>query len=247
MKTVVIGGSGLIGSRLARRLADRGHTVLAASPATGVNAVTGEGLGGALQDAEVVIDVSNAPVFTDEGVMSFFQSAGRNLAAEERKAGVRHHVTLSVVGTDRLQESGYFRGKLAQETIVTQAGVPWTILRATQLFEFIRSIAEAGASSGEIRVPSARVRPIAADDVADILATVAEWPAANAVLEAAGPQDYEIADVVRRVLDPDDARPVVAHAKTAYFGAPLADETLLPGPRALPGRTTLDAWLSRQA
>lgn len=245
MKTVVIGGSGLIGSKLSQRLADRGHSVLAASPATGINAVTGEGLQEALQGADVVVDVSNAPVFTDEGVMSFFQSAGRNLAAEERRAGVRHHVTLSVVGTDKLQESGYFRGKLAQETLVSQAGVPWTVLRVTQFFEFIRSIAEAGASEREIRVPSARIKPIAADDVADLLATVAEWPAANGILEAAGPQEYDIADVVRRTLQADE-RPVVASSESRYFGARVTDATLLPGDRILPGRTSLETWLSRQ-
>jgi uncharacterized protein YbjT (DUF2867 family) len=248
MKIVVIGGSGLIGRKLVDRLAQRGHEVVAASPASGVDTLTGRGLAEALAGAQVVVDVSNSPSFQDEAVLNFFRTSGRNLLAAERSAGVRHHVALSVVGTDRLLESGYFRGKMAQEDLIKAGGIPYTIVRSTQFFDFLGGIADSGTSGTAVRLSRAAVQPIASDDVADALAEFALAAPVNGTAEIAGPERLPLAELVRRFLKAKlDPRTVVEDADARYFGALLNDRTLVPadGPRI--GRTHFDAWLAGQA
>jgi uncharacterized protein YbjT (DUF2867 family) len=245
MKIVVIGGTGLIGSKLVTKLRKAGADALAASPDTGVDTLTGEGLAEAVSGAEVVVDVSNAPAWEDAAVLNFFQTSARNLLAAEAAAGVSHHVALSVVGTDRLPDSGYFRAKVAQEEVIKTSPVPYTILRATQFFEFIGRIADSSADGDTVRLPPALVRPEAADDVAAALAAIAASSPVNGTIELAGPETFRLDEIARRVLSAKgDERPVVADTEARYFGAKVDDRSLTPGenPRIAP--TRFDDWLS---
>jgi uncharacterized protein YbjT (DUF2867 family) len=247
MKIVVIGGTGLIGKKLIPLLRERGHAAVAASPASGVNTLTGEGLAEVLADAQVVVDVSNSPSFEDKAVLEFFETSGRNLLAAEAAAGVGHHVALSVVGADRIPDSGYMRAKVAQERLIKGGKVPYTIVRATQFFEFLGAIAGSGADGGTVRVPDAPMQPLAADDVAAALADVAVGPPANATLELAGPEAQSIAAFVRRALAAGgDKRTVVADPQARYFGAALDARGLTPdGANPRIGPTRFEEWLSR--
>ena len=246
MKIVVIGGSGLIGSKLVEKLAKAGHDPLAASPDSGVDTLTGEGLAEALDAAEAVVDVSNAPVWSDEAVLEFFQTSTRNILAAEVAAGVSHHVALSVVGTDRLPDSGYFRAKLAQEEAIKAATVPYTIVRATQFFEFLGRIAEANTDGETVRVPPVLVQPEAADDVAAALAVAAVGAPVNGTVELAGPERLRLDDLTRRVLAANgDPRGVTADGHSRYFGAELDDDSLIPGDDARIAPTRFEDWLSQ--
>lgn len=248
MKIVVIGGSGLIGSRLVKNLKNLGHEVLAASPSSGVNAVTGEGLAKALKGAEVVVDVANSPSFEDKPVMEFFEKSGRNLAAAEQAAGVKHHLALSVVGTERLQDSGYFRAKLVQETLIRNAKIPYTIVRATQFFEFVGAIAQSGTSGSTVRLPNAHFQPISADDVAAAMTAAAIAPPVNGMIEIAGPDRVGMADLVRRYLaKTGDSREVISDPTASYFGLRLNDRSLTPDEGARLGITHFDQWLAQPA
>lgn len=247
MKIVVIGGSGLIGSKLVEKLRQRGHEVIAASPASGVDTITGHGLDQALAGAAVVVDVANSPSFEDQAVLDFFRTSGRNLLAAERAAGVRHHVALSVVGTDRLLESGYFRGKLAQEQLIKAAGVPYTIVRSTQFFEFLGGIAQAAADGSTVRLSPAYFQPIAADDVAAALADISVGEPVNGTVEIAGPERTRLSDLVRRFLqEKKDARSVTDDVEARYFGVLLNDQTLVPGDSPRIGSTRFEGWLARR-
>ena len=244
MKIVVVGGSGLIGSKLVEKLRDAGHDVLAASPRSGVDTITGAGLAAALAGARVVIDVSNAPAWDDAAVMDFFRTSARNISSAETAAGVSHHVLLSVVGTERLQDSGYFRAKLAQEEAVRAAPVPHTILRATQFFEFIGRIADSSSDGKTVRLAPVLIQPEAADDVAATLADVALSPAANRTVELAGPESFRLDELVARVLNAkNDPRRVIPDVHARYFGVELDDHSLTPGdnPRIAP--TRFEDWL----
>jgi uncharacterized protein YbjT (DUF2867 family) len=244
MKIVVIGGTGLIGSKVVKNLRQRGHEVLAASPGSGVNTITGQGLAEALKGAQVVVDVSNSPSFEDAAVLKFFETSGRNLLAAEAAAGVRHHVALSVVGTDRLQASGYFRAKLAQENLIKASPLPYTILRSTQFFEFMGRIAQEGANGQSVRVSPALVQPIVSDEVAAALADIATAAPANDIVEVAGPEQRRLDELVRQALIANkDAREVIADVHARYFGAELNDETLIPDDDALTGATRFEEWL----
>jgi uncharacterized protein YbjT (DUF2867 family) len=245
MKIVVIGGTGLIGSKLVEKLRKDGHEPLAAAPDTGVNTLTGEGLAEALRGAQVVVDVANAPAWDDAAVLDFFQTSSRNLLAAEAAAGVGHHVTLSVVGTDRLPESGYFRAKVAQEDLVKAGPVPYTIVRATQFFEFIGRIADSSSDGETVRLPPALVQPEAADDVASTLADVAVGAPLNDTVELAGPEVFRLDELARRVLKAsDDRRQVTADVHARYFGAELDDGSLAPGDDARIAPTRLEDWLA---
>jgi uncharacterized protein YbjT (DUF2867 family) len=246
MKIVVIGGSGLIGAKLVRILRDEGHEVTAASPSTGVNAVTGQGLTEALAGAEVVVDVANAPSWEDKAVLEFFEKSSRNLLAAEAAAGVKHHVALSVVGTDRLLASGYFRAKMAQENLITSGKVPYTIVRATQFFEFISGIAQFSTEGQTVRLPPAMMQPIVSDDVAALLAEIALEKPASGIVEIAGPDPIRMDELVRRFLRATgDAREVVTDAGAGYFGTPVNDQSLTPGANPRLGPTHFDDWLAR--
>jgi uncharacterized protein YbjT (DUF2867 family) len=248
MKIVVIGGSGLIGSKVVNNLRQRGHEVLAASPSSGVNTITGEGLAEALRGAQVVVDVANSPSFEDKAVLAFFETAGRNLMAAETAAGVKHHVALSVVGTDRMLAAGYFRAKMAQENLIKAAKIPYTIVRATQFFEFVGSIAESGTDGDTVRVSSALMQPVVSDDVAAILADVALEKPLNGTIELAGPERIRMDELVRRFLSAKhDARHVVTDGKAGYFGTPVNDQSLTPGKNPRLGSTRFEEWLSRSA
>jgi uncharacterized protein YbjT (DUF2867 family) len=248
MKIVVIGGSGLIGSNLTNRLRAKGHEVVAASPASGVNTITGEGLGEALADAQVVVDVANSPSFEDKAVLEFFETSGRNLLAAEAAAGVGHHVALSVVGTERLLASGYFRAKMAQENLIKASGTPYTILRATQFFEFVKSIIESGANGDVIRLSPALVQPIASDDVAATLADLAVGSPQNATVEVAGPEACPLDQFARKFLAAEgDRREVIADVHARYYGAQLNDQSLTPGANPRLGPTRFEDWLSHSA
>jgi uncharacterized protein YbjT (DUF2867 family) len=246
MKIVIIGGTGLIGRKLGERLRERGHDATSASPSSGVNAVTGEGVRDALAGADVVVDVSNSPSFEDEAVLKFFETSTRNLLAAEREAGVAHHVALSVVGADLLPASGYMRAKVAQEQLIQAASIPYTIVRATQFFEFLGAIGESVAADGEVRLPLANMQPLAADDVASAVAEIAVAPPTNRIVEVAGPEPLPMAEAVGRVLAAKgDRRKVVADANAAYFGARLKTDSLTPqGAHPRLAATTLEAWLS---
>jgi uncharacterized protein YbjT (DUF2867 family) len=247
MKIVVLGGSGLIGRKVVMIVTDAGHEALAASPNSGVDATTGRGLSQALAGAQVVVDVSNSPSFEAEASLAFFESAGRNIARAEREAAVAHHVALSVVGTDRLQESGYFRAKLAQEKLIQQAGIPYTIVRATQFFEFIGAIAESGAVDKRVRLSTASFQPIAADDVAKAVADAALGSPLNGMIEIAGPERQPMSVLIGRYLRyKEDPREIVSDPDAGYFGAHLEDGSLVPGGNPRLGQTRLDDWL-RQA
>jgi uncharacterized protein YbjT (DUF2867 family) len=248
MKIVVIGGTGLIGSKLVEKLREDGHEPLAASPDTGVNTLTGDGLAEALEGAQVVVDVANAPAWDDAAVLDFFQTSSRNILAAEAAAGVKHHVTLSVVGADRLPESGYFRAKLAQEETAKTGSVPYTILRATQFFEFIGRIADSSIDGDTVRLAPVFVQPESADDVAAALAEVAVSEPVNGIVELAGPEQFRLDELARRVLRANnDPRPVRADVHARYFGTELADHSLTPGSNARIAPTRFEDWLSESA
>jgi len=246
MKILVIGGTGLIGSKLVAILLQHGHNAIAASPATGVNTITGEGLAEALEGVQVVVDVANSPSFEDKAVLEFFATSGRNLLAAEAAAGVRHHVALSVVGTHRLAESGYFRGKIAQEKLIKASGIPYTIVHSTQFFEFLGGIVQSGAEGDHIRLPAAYVQPIASDDVARAMADATLAPPVNGTIEIAGPEKVRMAALVERYLaNTGDARPVIADQQARYFGALLEDDTLVPVRDPHLGAINFDTWFRR--
>jgi uncharacterized protein YbjT (DUF2867 family) len=248
MKIVVIGGSGLIGTKLVPILRQKGHEVVAASPSSGVNTVTGEGLGEALTGAHVVVDVANAPSWEDQAVLSFFETSGRNLLAAEAVAGVRHHVALSVVGTERLLESGYFRAKMAQENLIKASSTPYTIVRATQFFEFVGGIAQLSTEGQTVRLPPALMQPIAADDVAAALADVAIAKPLNDMVELAGPEPIRLDELVRRFLDATrDERKVLTDDHALYYGVKVNDQSLTPGKHPRLGPTRFAEWLSSQS
>jgi uncharacterized protein YbjT (DUF2867 family) len=246
MKVVVIGGSGLIGSQLVAKLRDAGQDPLAASPASGVDTLTGHGLVEALESAEVVVDVSNAPDWDEAAVMDFFLTSSRNVLAAETAAGVRHHVVLSVVGADRLPDSGYFRAKLAQEKAIKAAMVPYTIVRATQFFEFLGRIAESNSDGETVRVPPVLVQPEAAGDVAAALAVAAVSAPVNGTVELAGPERFRLDELIRRVLGANgDLRRVTADRRARYFGATVDDRSLIPGDDAPIAPTRFEDWLTQ--
>ena len=246
MKIVVIGGSGLIGTKVVKNLTEQGHEVLAASPKTGVDATTGRGLAEALARAEVAVDVSNSPSFEDAPVLAFFENSGRNLARAKKEAGVRHHVALSVVGTDRLPDSGYLRAKLAQERLIKTSGIPYTIIRATQFFEFIGAIAAAGGDDKRVRVSNASFQPIAADDVAKSVADAALGSPVNGMIEIAGPERLPMSEIVAHYLKAtNDGRQVVSDPQARYFGTGLNDRSLVPGDNAHLGAIRFEDWLRK--
>lgn len=248
MKIVVIGGTGLIGSKLVKRLQSSGHQAVAASPNTGVDALTGEGLDTALAGAQVVVDVANSPSFADEAVMDFFQRSGNNLLAAERKAGVRHHVALSVVGTARLQQSGYFRAKQAQEQLIRAAGIPYTIVQSTQFFEFVDGIVRSAGDGPVLRLSPAWVQPISSDDVAAAVHDAALAPPVDGTVEIAGPDRFQLDQLVGRYLRAKgDTREVMSDAAAPYFGAVLEPGTLVPAGAARLGAVRFESWLSGTA
>lgn len=247
MKIVVIGGSGLIGTKVVGILRQNGHEVVAASPDSGVNTITGEGLSEALDGAEVVIDLSNSPSFEDKAVLEFFETSGRNLLAAETAAGVKHHIALSVVGTERLPDSGYLRAKVAQEKLIKESGVPYTIVHSTQFFEFLGGIAQAATDGDTVRLSPAFIQPISSDDVAAAVADVAEGEPLNGTMEIGGPEKFRLAELVQQYLSAkSDPRKVIPDVHARYFGAELNDESLIPGETARLGAVTFDAWLGRQ-
>jgi uncharacterized protein YbjT (DUF2867 family) len=246
MKIVVIGGSGLIGSKVVKNLLQRGHEVVAASPSTGVNTITSEGLAEALAGAQVVVDVANAPSWEDQAVLEFFEKSGHNLLAAEAAAGVGHHVALSVVGTERLLASGYFRAKLAQENLIKASPIPYTIVRATQFFEFVGSIAQFATEGATVRLPSALMQPIVSDDVAAALADVALGEPINGMVELAGPEPIRQDELVRQFLSATgDARKVITDVHARYYGIEVNDQSLVPGDNPRLGPTRFEDWLSR--
>ncbi|MBY4629427.1 SDR family oxidoreductase [Rhizobium croatiense] len=248
MKIVVIGGTGLIGSKTVGRLRKRGHEVIAASPNSGVNTITGEGLAEALAGAEVVLDLANSPSFEDKAVLEFFQTSGRNLLAAEKTAGVKHHIALSVVGTERLQESGYFRGKLAQEQLIRASAIPYTIVHSTQFMEFLSGIAQSGTVGQTVRLSPAYVQPIASDDVADAMADVALSAPANKTIEISGPERVRLSELVARYLKAmKDPRIVEADAEAKYFGARLNDQSLVSDDDPRLGSITFEQWFATSA
>jgi uncharacterized protein YbjT (DUF2867 family) len=246
MKIVVIGGTGLIGSKLVTKLTALGHEALAAAPNTGVNTLTGEGLAEVLKGAQVVVDVSNSPSFEDAAVLEFFQASTRNLLSYETAAGVGHHVALSVVGSERLPESGYMRAKVAQEKLIKNGPIPYTIVHATQFFEFTKRIAdEATVDNNSIRLPPVLFQPMAADDVASALCKVATSSPLNGTIEIAGPEAFSFDELIRKRLRADnDPRDVVADPKARYFGAELSERSIVPGDTAKLGETHFEDWLA---
>jgi uncharacterized protein YbjT (DUF2867 family) len=248
MKIVVIGGSGLIGSKLVNELREHGHEAVAASPNSGVNTLTGEGLVEVLKGASVVVDVSNSPSFEDAAVLKFFETSTRNLLAHEATAGVGHHVALSVVGTDRLSESGYFRAKIVQEKLIKSSPIPYSIVHATQFFEFLKGLADISMDGDKVRLPHVLFQPMAADDVASAVGTVAVGPPVNGIVEIGGPEQFRLDDLVRwRLAELKDPREVIADPKALYSGARISEKTLVPGNDALLGKTTFETWLNQSA
>jgi uncharacterized protein YbjT (DUF2867 family) len=248
MRIIVIGGTGLIGKKVVANLRLRGHEAVAASPSSGVNTVTGEGLAHALVSAQVVVDVANAPSWEDHAVLAFFETSGRNLLAAEADAGVRHHVALSVVGTDRMLASGYFRAKMAQEKLIKASPIPYTIVRATQFFEFVGGIAQAATEGQTVRLPPVLMQPLAADDVAAVVAETAVAEPLNGTFDLAGPDPIRQDDLVRRFLKAmGDARTVVTDPKALYFGIEVNDQSLTPGDEPRLGPICFEDWLSRNA
>jgi uncharacterized protein YbjT (DUF2867 family) len=252
MKIVVIGGTGLIGSKVVSILRERGHEVMSASPSSGVNTLTGEGLSEALAGAQVVVDVANSPSFEDKPAMDFFEKSGRNLLAAEKAAGVKHHVALSVVGTDRLTGSGpgslsgYFRAKMAQENLIKASGIPFTIVHATQFFEFAKNIAQSGTDGSTVRLSSVLMQPMAADDVAAAVAEAALGQPVNGMIEVAGPDQIRQDELVRQYLSATgDSRKVITDVDGGYYGIAVNDQSLVPGANARLGSTRFEEWLSR--
>ena len=246
MKIVVIGGTGLIGTKLVKKLRERGDEALPASPSAGVNSVTGEGLAQALAGAQVVVDVSNSPSWEDKAVLEFFETSTRNLLAAEGAAGVGHHVALSVVGTERLLQSGFFRAKIEQERLIKASKIPYTIVRSTQFFEFVDGIAQSATDGQTVRLSSAHIQPIVSDDVAAALAEVTLAAPVNGTIEIAGPERLGLDELVRRFLRAkQDARQVVTDVHARYFGIDVNDQSLTPGDNPRIGPTRFDEWLSR--
>ena len=246
MKIVVIGGTGLIGSKLVQNLRERGHDVLAAAPSTGVNSITREGLAQAMDGAEVVVDVANAPSWEDQAVLDFFETSSRNLLAAEAAAGVRHHVALSIVGSERLPENGYFRAKVAQENLIKASGIPYTLLRATQFFEFVGGIAQSATVGEEICLSPALIQPMASDDVVAALTDVALAAPINGTVEVAGPEAMPLDELVRRFLRAtQDTRKVVPDVHARYYGAVLDDQSLTAGKNARLGTIRFEDWLAQ--
>ena len=247
MKIVVIGGSGLIGTKLVNRLRQSGHEVIPASPASGVNTITGEGLSEVLTGTDIVVDVANSPSFEDKAVLAFFETSGRNLLAAATAAGVKHHVALSIVGIDRTEGNGYFRAKLAQEQLIKASSIPYTIVRSTQFFEFLGGIAGAGAEGQTVHLSTAFLQPIASDDVAAALAEFTLAAPVNRTVEIAGPEKVRLSEIVQRYMNATgDTRTVIADAKAGYFGAPLDDHTLVPGDNPHIGAIDFKTWFSSQ-
>lgn len=248
MKIVVIGGSGLIGSKLVTKLRERGHETVAASPDSGVNTLTGQGVAAALEGASVVTDVSNSPSFEAAAALEFFDTSTRNLLAAESAAGVGHHVALSVVGTERLQDSGYMRAKLAQEKLIEESSIPYSIVHATQFFEFVGRIADAATSGTTVRLAHVLIQPMAAEDVASALADVTVGPPVNGIIEIAGPQQFHLDELVRNTLrEQHDPREVITDPDAAYWGAELSERTLVPAGGARLAKTRFDQWQNQTA
>ena len=247
MKVVVIGGTGLIGSKVVAGLGEHGHEVVAAAPSTGVNTLTGEGLAEALKGAAVVVDVSNSPSFEDQAVMDFFRASTTNLLKAETEAGVAHHVALSVVGTERLQGSGYFRAKQVQEDLIKASGNPYSIVHATQFFEFAKGLADGVTEGDTVHLPDAKIQPIVSDDVAEAVVRTAVGDPVGGVVEVAGPEAFQLEEFIRMGLTAlDDPRKIVTDPQATYWGAELEENTLLPGPDAHIAGTRFADWLTRQ-
>ncbi|CDM61682.1 MULTISPECIES: SDR family oxidoreductase [Rhizobium] len=243
MKIVIIGGTGLIGSKTAARLRNKGHEVLAASPNTGVNTVTGEGVAEALAGAEVVIDLANAPSWEDKAVLEFFETAGRNLLAADAKAGVKHHIALSIVGSERLPDNGCFKAKLAQERLIKESSIPYTIVHSTQFMEFLKGIADEATVGAVARLSPAAFQPIASDDVADVMADVALGKPLNGTIEIAGPERAPMNEIIARYLKAaNDPRMVEADVHARYFGSELNDQSIVPGESARIGKVGFQDW-----
>jgi uncharacterized protein YbjT (DUF2867 family) len=248
VKIVVIGGSGLIGSKLVTRLPEQGHEAIAASPKSGVNTLTGEGLAEALKGASVVVDVTNSPSWEDAAVLEFFETSTRNQLTYEAAAGVGHHVALSVVGTERLLASGFFRAKMAQENLIKASSVPYTIIRATQFFEFVKGIADFSTEGNKVRLPTALIQPMAADDVASAVGRIATGAPVNGIVEIGGPEKFRLDELVGQFLAArKDPREVVADPNARYYGVELSERTLLPGGDARPGETRFADWIKQSA
>jgi uncharacterized protein YbjT (DUF2867 family) len=245
MKIVVIGGTGLIGSRLVQKLGEEGHEAVAAAPSSGVNSLTGEGLANALKGASALVDVTNAPSWEDTAVLRFFETSTRNLLAYGSAAGVGHYVALSVVGTERLLESGYFRAKLAQENLINAASIPYSIVRATQFFEFVKQIADYSTDGNQVRLPPALIQPMSADDVASGLAKVATNSPVNGMVEIGGPEQFRLDELVRRDLAAfQDSREVISDSHGKYYGIQLSERSLVPESNARLGETRFEDWLT---
>jgi uncharacterized protein YbjT (DUF2867 family) len=248
MKIIVIGGSGLIGSKLVTKLREHGHEAVAASPKSGINTLTGEGLAEVLKGASVVVDVTNAPSWEDAAVMNFFETSTRNLLTYEASAGVGHHVALSVVGTDRLSESGYFRAKIVQQKLIKGGTIPYSIVQATQFFEFLKQLADISFDGKKVRLPDALFQPMAADDVASAVGRIAVGPPINGTVEIGGPEPFRLDELVRRRLTSlNDSREVVADPNARYSGAKIGELTLVPGKDARLGETRFETWLKQSA
>ena len=248
MKIVVIGGTGLIGSKLVTKLREHGLEAVAAAPNTGVNTLTGEGLAEVLKGASVVVDVSNAPSWEDAAVLNFFETSTRNLLTYEKAAGVGHHVALSVVGTDRLSESGYFRAKIAQEKLIKESPIPYSIVHATQFFEFLKGLADISMVNDKVHLPPVLFQPMAADDVASAVGRIAVGQPVNGTVEIGGPEQFRVDELVRRRLATlKDPREVIADPNARYSGAKISEKTLLPGNNARLGETRFEAWLAQSA
>jgi len=248
MKIVVIGGSGLIGSKLVPKLREQGHEAIAASPKSGVNSITGEGLAEALKGASVVVDVTNAPSWEDAAVMTFFETSTHNLLSYGAAAGVKHHVALSVVGTERLLASGFFRAKMAQENLIKASSIPYTIIRATQFFEFVKGIADFSTEGNKVRLPTALIQPMAADDVASAVGRIATGAPVNGTVEVGGPEKFRLGELVRQSLAAHkDPREVVADPHARYYGVELNERTLVPGDDARLSQTRFADWLKHSA
>jgi uncharacterized protein YbjT (DUF2867 family) len=244
MKIVVIGGTGLIGSKLVKKLGEHGHEAVAAAPSSGVNSLTGEGLADALKGASVVVDVTNAPSWEDTAALKFFETSTRNLLAYGAAAGVGHYVALSVVGTERMLESGYFRAKLAQENLIKASSIPYSIVRATQFFEFLKQIADYSTEGNKVRLPPALFQPMAADDVASALGRIATNSPVNGVIEIGGPEQFRLDELVRRTLEAfQDRREVITDAHAGYYGIQVSGRTMVPGNDARLGEARFENWL----